>query len=411
MLFWSFWILVVSMAGHGNALMDPICANDINCILPDCKCAGTDPPTDFYGIPIEGPDLPQIVLLSFDDAIREDLFLNYYSKLFNGTFKNPNGCPISGTFFVSHEYTDYVRVHQLREWNCEIASHSFSHQPPANLWAQLDYDEFRMEMSEVRQTFARFGQIEEDLIIGARSPFLQTSGNDYYQMLLDEGFVYDCSRPTRRFIYNDTVPGSKWGLWPFTYDYDYSYNGTESFLDCQIEPCPSNRTFPGLWQVPMVDLVDLGGIECAMLDQCDNRPPNFQEAMALLEENFNRRYTSNKGPVGLYTHASWFEGDWTHNFDALLQFVQDILALPDQDVFIISVSQFITYLKDPQLLSIVSSGSSYPEWCPATPNLPTCNPPQNPCRYEFSSPPFERFMNSCVDCPPNYPWVGNPLGN
>ncbi|CAG0890927.1 unnamed protein product [Cyprideis torosa] len=302
MLFWSFWLLVLSMAGHGNALMDPICADDLNCFLPDCKCAGTDPPNDFYGIPIEGDDLPQIVLLSFDDAIREDLFLDYYSKLFNGTFKNPNGCPISGTFFVSHESTDYVRVHQLREWNCEIATHSFTHQPPASLWAQLDYDEFRMEMSEVRQTFARFGQIEEDLIVGAR-------------------------------------------------------------------------------------------------------PANFSQAMALLEENFNRRYTSNKGPLGLYTHASWFMGEWTHNFDALVQFIQNILALPGQDVFIISISQLITYLKDPQLLSIVSSGSIYPEWCPATPNLPSCTPPGNRCQYG------QIYMNSCVDCPPNYPGVGNPLGN
>ena len=30
-------------------------------------------------------------------------------------YKNPNGCPIHGTFYVSHQYTNYAMVQKL--WN------------------------------------------------------------------------------------------------------------------------------------------------------------------------------------------------------------------------------------------------------------------------------------------------------
>ena len=34
-------------------------------------------------------------------------------KLFPETYKNPNGCPIHGTFYVSHQYTNYAMVQAL----------------------------------------------------------------------------------------------------------------------------------------------------------------------------------------------------------------------------------------------------------------------------------------------------------
>ena len=32
---------------------------------------------------------------------------------FPPTYKNPNGCPIHGTFYVSHQYTNYAMVQKL----------------------------------------------------------------------------------------------------------------------------------------------------------------------------------------------------------------------------------------------------------------------------------------------------------
>lgn len=74
-------------------------------------------------LPIE--DVPQIVILTFDDSVN-DLNKQLYSDLFNKGRVNPNGCPISATFYVSHEWTDYSQVQNLYSEGHEMASHTVS---------------------------------------------------------------------------------------------------------------------------------------------------------------------------------------------------------------------------------------------------------------------------------------------
>lgn len=63
----------------------------------------------------------------------------------------------------------------------------------------------------------------------------------YGQALVDEGFKYDCSMPSRQSINNP--------LFPYTFDYGFSREN-----DCQIEPClKPNDVYPGFWSFPMVD--------------------------------------------------------------------------------------------------------------------------------------------------------------
>ena len=52
------------------------------------------------------------------------LIIISFTELFNDNRKNANGCPIRGTFYVSHQYTNYRDVQFL--WNAghEIAAHS-----------------------------------------------------------------------------------------------------------------------------------------------------------------------------------------------------------------------------------------------------------------------------------------------
>uniref|UniRef100_A0A1B0AX89 Uncharacterized protein n=1 Tax=Glossina palpalis gambiensis TaxID=67801 RepID=A0A1B0AX89_9MUSC len=47
--------------------------------------------------------IPQMIMLTFDGAVNLNNY-DHYSKIFNGKRKNPNGCNIRGTFFLSHEY-------------------------------------------------------------------------------------------------------------------------------------------------------------------------------------------------------------------------------------------------------------------------------------------------------------------
>ncbi len=70
-------------------------------------------------------DTPQIVLLTFDDSVN-DLNKKLFSDLFEKGRLNPNGCPIAGTFYVSHEWTDYGQVQNLYADGHEIASHTIS---------------------------------------------------------------------------------------------------------------------------------------------------------------------------------------------------------------------------------------------------------------------------------------------
>ena len=96
----------------------------MQCTLPDCFCSvdGTLVPGGL--IP---KDIPQMVLITFDDAVNDENWELYSSKLFPQSKKNPNGCPIHATFYVSHEYTNYAMIHKLYNQGHEIAVHSITH--------------------------------------------------------------------------------------------------------------------------------------------------------------------------------------------------------------------------------------------------------------------------------------------
>lgn len=52
-------------------------------------------------------------------------------------------------------------------------------------------------------------------ILGVRTPYLQSGGDEYFQMIMDKGFEYDCSAPSQLFGYQNLA----YGRWPYTYDY------------------------------------------------------------------------------------------------------------------------------------------------------------------------------------------------
>lgn len=104
----------------------------------------------------------------------------------------------------------------------------------------------------------------------------QVGGNNMFKMLWDTNFTYDSSMP----IYENRPPS-----WPYTLDY-------KLFHDCMIPPCPT-RSYPGLWEVPMVMWQDLNGGRCSMGDACSN-PPTADGVYKMLIKNFERHYTTNR---------------------------------------------------------------------------------------------------------------------
>ena len=89
------------------------------CSLPYCKCASANIPGE-----LKANEIPQLVMITFDDSIN-DLNWDIYREIFPSRV-NPNGCPILGTFYVSHEWTDYSQVQTMYSEGHEMASHSIT---------------------------------------------------------------------------------------------------------------------------------------------------------------------------------------------------------------------------------------------------------------------------------------------
>ena len=295
------------------------------CKLPDCRCVGSDIPG---GIPVA--DAPMMIMLTFDDSVNVANF-DYYTQLFDGKFRNPNGCPVKGTFFVSGDATQYHFVEKLYNRGQEIASHSISHRSPTTYWAHAGYDGYVKEIEGMRKKLTKKSKVPREAIKGMRVPFLQVGGDDQYQMLEDYGFTYDTSMVTGHLYRNDKPP-----VWPFTLDYP------PDSKTCSLTPCPT-KSYPGLWEVPLVRWYGSNRLACAMPDGCTINP-GVKGTLSFLEDNFRRHYETNKSPLGIFLHASWFrrkEG----NLEGLMQFLKKVTE--KKDVWVVSVSQVVDWIQNP----------------------------------------------------------------
>ena len=190
------------------------------CKLPDCRCSSTSIPGD---LPMS--KVPQIVMVSFDDAINEQNML-FYQTLFPGKV-NPNGCNMRATFFVSHEYTNYVMLNKLYHERHAIVDHSITHRTPISWWKEANYTQWQQEIVGQREIINKLGFVSIDDINGFRAPFLQIGGNNEFKVLHDAKFLFESSMPTSKFR---NPP-----LWPYTFDYKITQ-------DCVIPPCPTGTT-------------------------------------------------------------------------------------------------------------------------------------------------------------------------
>ncbi|OTF69346.1 hypothetical protein BLA29_007758, partial [Euroglyphus maynei] len=187
------------------------------CKLPDCFCGGTEIPG---GLSVK--EIPQLVLISFDDAVN-DINWNIYEEILNSGRSNPNGCPIKATFYVSHEWTDYSQVQTLYSRGHEIASHSVTH----SFGESYTRQQWHKEIVGQREILHLYGGVNKADIRGMRAPFLQGGGNKQFEMLHEENFTYDSSMP----VFENSPP-----FWPYTLDYTINH-------ECMIAPCPT-KSFP-----------------------------------------------------------------------------------------------------------------------------------------------------------------------
>lgn len=355
------------------------CTPETVCELPNCRCSSTNIPGG-----LQPRDTPQFVTVTFDDGINVNNILTYRNTLYNR--RNSNGCPAGATFYVSHEYTNYVIVNELYNQGFEIALHSISHQTPQTYWFEATKDDMKREFGDQKIQIAHFANIPYESIKGLRIPFLQMTGNASFEIMKEYGLEYDCTWPTT----SHTNPG----LWPYTLDY-------ASTQDCIVPPCPT-ASFPGTWVKPLVTWSDLQGVACSFVDACFFIPDRADEDAwyKFILTNFERHYLGNRAPFGFFVHEAFLSA-FPAVRGAFVRFLDLINNLPD--TFMVNSHEVIDWVKNPVPIDKYKAQGCRrfnPRACVAR----SCGP------LNSGHNGMDYWMQICNVCPRVYPWLGNPLG-
>lgn len=353
------------------------------CKLPDCYCSGFDIPG---GLPVK--QVPQMVTLTFQTGVTMSVYPSY-SSIFSGR-TNPNKCPVSGTFFVSHKYTDYGLVHDLYAARQEIGVNSIT----SNNLKDATEKDWEIEMGGEAQIIAKFANVSNSSIRGMRAPALQMGRNNQLTALGSVRLSYDSTRASARYTESPEL------LWPYTYEY-------KSIQDCPSSNCP-NCSFPGSWEVPLPAFRCPDGSLSATADGCLDIT-NQTLAYQLLLDKFNTHYnSSNRAPMVVSLGSAWMATGYKLN--ATKQFLDYIGKL--KDVYVVSAGKVIDWVRKP---TAIASLADFEPWqCKDTPNQ--CET-QSDCQYDNnrrlvqSGSPFTYRMRSCIkQCSPCYPWIKDPSG-
>ncbi|KRT82489.1 Carbohydrate-binding protein [Oryctes borbonicus] len=363
------------------------------CVLPDCFCSA-----DGTRIPgqLEPANVPQMITLTFNGAVNVDN-IDLYEDVFNGQRANPNGCQIRGTFFVSHKYSNYSAVQDLHRKGHEIGVFSITHKDDPDYWTRGTYDDWLAEMAGDRLIIERFANITDSSIVGVRAPYLRVGGNNQFQMMTDQYFVYDASI---------TASLSRVPIWPYTlyFRMPHKCNGN-------AHSCPS-RSHP-IWEMVMNELdrrddptFDESLPGCHMVDSCSNIQSGEQFGR-LLRHNFNRHFNSNRAPLGLNFHASWLKSKKEYR-EELIKFIEEMLGR--NDVYFVTMLQVVQWMQNPTELNGLRDFQEWKEKCDVK-GQPYCSLP-NSCPLTTRELPGETLrLFTCMECPNTYPWILDPTGD
>ncbi|CAH1098438.1 unnamed protein product [Psylliodes chrysocephalus] len=342
-------------------------------IESNCRCSNGASPLDG-----DLSEWPQLVSLTFDDAITERVYNDYLEPLlFSRT--NPDNNPIGATFFVPHEYTDYQRVNDLYSIGFEIGVHSITKEPHQKYWREATEETLIKEFKGQKQIIKNFANIPEESIIGVRTPQLQMAGNFSIKAYLESGLTYDSSWPS--------LPSKR--MFPYTLDY---LSTQECLLGYE---CP-NESFPGFWILPINELIGNKGIECNAVASC--KVSGSAEFISnWLTDQVESVRNSTKVPMTLMFNSGWFNST-ENSAEGFTKFLDNLLE--KKDVFLVSQKQVVEWIKEPVKLAEFQTDSQNDE-------IYGCD--KTKCLVKKGAE--DRNFNICTACPKNYPWLDNPDGN
>ncbi|CAF1061212.1 unnamed protein product [Didymodactylos carnosus] len=304
--------------------------------------------------------LPQLILLSFVGNLNK-YSLDSIRTILNPVHRNPNKCPISSTFIVNDNYTDYCLVQRLFDNNNEIAITAASNKCPLtncyeeNSWIEWGQRKWINEIKIQRENVAQKAHIHYSHIKGFRTPHLQIDDKRHLHIMRDFSFNYDSSMVFSRLKRNDqeniTLP-----LWPFTLDYQVGN------IDLICDNCGSgNTTFQGLWEFPLhhwhhpnSKIFYKTTVKCRTLaddhSQCFPNGESVDLLYELIMYNFNLHYNVNRAPFVIELDLYWLHNN-DQRQEAIVRFIENLLTKKNDDIYFVSISQALEWMKYPRLIN------------------------------------------------------------
>ncbi|XP_037078983.1 LOW QUALITY PROTEIN: chitin deacetylase 1-like [Pollicipes pollicipes] len=364
------------------------------CQLPSCFCSelGTTVPGG-----LAPADVPQMIMITFNGAINNNN-IDLFDDLFLRAGVNPNGCPIKGTFFVSHKYTNYTAVQDLHNRGHEIAVFSITQNDEVNFWSNASRTDWSKEMAGQRFIIEKFSAIDDNSVVGMRTPYLRVGGNNQFFMMKDQSFLYDSTI---------TAPLSDIPIWPYTL-----LNQMPHACHGNAQKCPT-RAFP-VWEMVMNELdrredpsVDDNLPGCAQVDSCSNIL-NGEQFYNFLNHNFDRHYLTNRAPLSLNFHSAWLKKE--EYLDYLLYFIQEIQeTFPD--AYFVTMTQVIEWMQSPLTIAETANFDLWKTKCEEPLGFPCSKPGGNNCALRASGVQGTFNMQTCLRCPNDFPWLNDPTGD
>uniref|UniRef100_A0A0N5AL14 EB domain-containing protein n=1 Tax=Syphacia muris TaxID=451379 RepID=A0A0N5AL14_9BILA len=344
------------------------CPADNSCVLPECYCSRSK-----HQIPgsLSASDVPQIVILTFEGPVSDKL-IDILNVLLDGRHRNPNGCPITASFYVTHNGTNYDQVQWLASQGHEIGLSSFS---GTDMSMETDKNLWLKEISSMRSAIERFSFIPIKKILGFRSPHLKHAGIEQYEALKRLGIVYDSS-----------VTLDEDDHWPQTLDYNPLWNFASL----------SGYSFPGLWEIPVAKLfINESSTTAVDFKELTKHISLPEELADILYNNLNRKYTKTKAPYVIAIETKALIESANTIVPVLETFITN--ALNRSDVYMVSTAKALQWLQQPtELLRI----HNFKPWkCP--------NPSM--CTYTCDRDQSQSFR-VCGKCPYSYPTLYDPYG-
>jgi len=318
-----------------------------------------------------------MIALTFNGVLTSE-HSKFIKRILNPVFRNPNGCAVQGTFFLSgsgNGTTDYCFAQSLFNNNNEIAVSSTKYQCPYTDCESLGryFRRWREESAdtdiyEQKKNIALNARINRSFLRGFRVPFLDQRGNSHFRALKKYAFNYDSSVIIKP---QDIRKHEGFRLWPHTLDFPANYTCPTCPTKKGYCSSSQNCSLSSVWVVPMHYYNATGKNPCPTLikdDIADNRLdtksciPRNELTQKILEDllfhDFDI-YMGNKAPFVINIELNWFDKYGEILTNALVKFINELTDINSRrssgnNVYFVTVSKIIEWIEYPTPLNVIA---------------------------------------------------------